>query len=247
MRFKKVLTLPDIHTPYEINLKPILDFCDDWNPDVVQYLGDTTAAESCNHWKEKHNIPKDIQSVEEDYAYLIKNVLEPFNKAKPKKATTLYHIGNHEDWFYQTMQRDLRAKHKYGIEDNIDLKKYKMKIIPLNGFAQFGYLHFTHGIYANKYHAAKMALEYRKCIVYAHAHDVQSFMIHSPIDQDEKILAQSIGCLCHTNPDYLKGKPNKWVNAFHIAYIRQDGSFNGYTIIITRNGFTAPNGKSYKP
>ena len=141
---------------------------------------------------------------------------------------------------------DTRANHKYGIEDNIDLKKYNMEIVKENGIINFGHLHFTHSTYLNDFHAKKTAQNYRKCLLYGHSHDIQSYMTHSPIDAKEKILAKSIGCLCKRNPQYLEGKPNRWVNSFNVAYIREDGSFNEFDIIITGGRFTAINGKVYK-
>lgn len=141
---------------------------------------------------------------------------------------------------------DSTCKDKLGVEDNIDLKKYNMSIVKENGIINFGHLYYTHSTYLNEYHAKKTAVSYRKCMIYGHSHDVQSFMIHSPIDSHEKILAKSIGCLCNLNPSYLEGKPNKWVNAFHIAYIREDGTFNEFEIIITDGKFTSPDGRIYK-
>ena len=242
----KIITLPDIHNPYEINLKPILNFCSDWGANVIQFLGDTTGAESCNHWKMKKGYKRDVETVAEDYDNLRDNVIEPFWKTGGRTTKLVYHIGNHEDWFYQTMLSDIKSKGKYGIEDNIDIRKYNMEVIPLNTPINFGHLYYTHGIYAGKYHAAQTVNYYRKCIIYGHTHDIQEHMIHSPIDEQEKIFAKSIGCLCNKNPDFLKNKPNKWVNAFHIAYIRNDGTFNEYTIVITNGQFTTPNGRTYK-
>lgn len=242
----KILSVFDIHTPYNIPLNPVLDFCSDWQPDIVQYGGDTTSAESCNWRKITTGLKRDVQEVVEDYDILKRVVLDPFNKAKPKNSETVYHIGNHEGWFYEAMAMDTRAGHKYGIEDNIDLKKYKMRLVKENGIVNWGYLYFTHSTYLNDSHAKKTALNYRKCLIYGHSHDIQSYTIHSPIDAREKIIAKSCGCLCSRNPDYLEGKPNKWINAFHIAYIRPDGTFNDFEIVITDGKFTAPNGRVYQ-
>ena len=35
------------------------------------------------------------------------------------------------------------------------------------------------------------------------------------------------------NPGYLKNTANKWINAFHIAYVNDNGTFNDYTVVIT--------------
>lgn len=204
-----------------------------------------TNAESVNHWKIDKGIRPLVESVKQDYENLHKNILEPINKARLPGSKVIYHTGNHEDWFYQAMDRDARLTGLLGLEDNIDTKKYNMTIIPMNSVINFGFLHFTHGIYTNQYHSAKMAANYRRCIVYGHTHDMQEHTIVSPIDVEEKILARSIGCLCNMNPYYQKGKPHKWVHAFHIAYVRSDGTFNDYPIVITRGRFTSPEGREY--
>ena len=188
---------------------------------------------------------RDVESVADDYAILKHTVLEPFKKACPK-AQTIFHIGNHEGWFYEKMSMDTTCKDKLGVEDNVDLGRYKMTLIPENKFINFGHLYFTHSTYLNDFHSKKTAQNYRKCILYGHSHDIQAYMMHSPIDSKEKILAKSIGCLCNHNPEYLEGKPNKWVNSFNVAYVRVDGSFNEYDIIITQDQFTALSGKTYK-
>lgn len=244
----RILTLPDIHTPYNINLKPILNFCDDFNPHILQYLGDVTNAESCNWRKEMAGIKKDVETVEEDYDILLKTVIKPFKKTLPKSAKTNYFLGNHEDWFYQAMAKDWKAKHKYGVEDNIDIKKYGIRIIPRRPAINYGYLYYTHDPFHNlgQHHAKKVALYYRLNLVYGHSHDKQEFPMHSPLDETNKITAKSIGCLCKLNPDYLRDEPNGWLNSFHIAYIRPDGTFNDYTIVITGGAFTSPNGRLYK-
>jgi len=238
------MTLPDLHTPYNIPLTPILNYCSDLSPDIIQYLGDNTSAESCNWRKITKGIKRDVESVKEDYDILKASVLDPFLKAS-KKSKTIFHIGNHEGWFYEKMKMDLTCKDKLGVEDNIDLKKYKMTLVKENGIVNFGHLYFTHSTYLNDNHSKKTAQNYRKCLLYGHTHDIQSYMMHSPIDAREKILAKSIGCLCSHNPEYLEGKPNKWVNAFNVAYVREDGSFNEYDCIITGGKFTAPNGRVY--
>lgn len=243
----RILTLSDIHEPYNINLKPVLDFCDDWGPDVIQFLGDATNAESCNHWKEEKGIKKDVWVVSDDYKNLEKNVLEPFRKALIPGSKMVYHLGNHEDWFYQAMLSDWKIGDKYRFEKNIDLKKYNMRMVKLNEFSQFGHLYFTHGCYASgDNHAKKMALHYRKNIRYGHIHDVQEYSIQSPLDHTEKITAKSIGCLCHMDQMYMKKKPSKWVQAFNAAHIRRDGCFNDYTVVITDGVFTSPEGKVYR-
>jgi len=246
MRKTKIIaSLPDLHDPYSIELRPILKYLSDLQPDIINYLGDTSNAESCNHWKVTHGIKCDVESVEEDYYNLRENILDRFKRAVPKARTNFF-IGNHEKWFYDRMEMDPRANYKYGVEDNIDLKHYNMTIVPFNNVISYGYLNFMHGIYVNDNHAKKTAVNYRKCTIYGHKHDIQTHTIHSPIDNEDKIVAKSIGCLCEMNPAYMRNKPSQWVNAFNVAYIRSDGSFNDYTIVITRGKFTAPNGKEYK-
>ncbi len=244
---QRILSLPDVHTPFHINLQPILNYAANLNPHIIQYLGDTTAAESCNHWKLSRGIKPAVETVEEDYEILRTEVLDKFKKACPK-AKVVYHIGNHEEWFYIEMAKDWKAKHKYGVEDNIDLDYYNIiELVNRNGLWRSGHLYFTHGLYTNKHHACKTTESFRKCIRYGHTHDIQEYTIVSPIDEHDKIVGQSIGCLCTMNPDYMKDRPNAWVNAFNVAFVdSSDGRFNDYTIVLTDGKFTSPDGRTYK-
>jgi hypothetical protein len=62
----------------------------------------------------------------------------------------------------------------------------------------------------------------------------------TPQDQ-HPIKAKSIGCLCKFDMPYMKQRPSNWVNGFSVAYIRQDGTFNEYTINIVNDHFTFGN------
>ena len=60
----------------------------------------------------------------------------------------------------------------------------------------------------------------------------QSYTNSTPV-WDEAHVTKALPCLCKKSPDYMKNKPNAWLNWFNIAYIYWDWNFNDYTIFIT--------------
>jgi hypothetical protein len=114
-----------------------------------------------------------------------------------------------------------------------------------NELFNVGKAFFHHGLYTNKYHAAKMASVFDVPIFYGHLHDTQEY---SEIKQgaDKTIAAQSLGCLCKYEQDYLRGRPTRWQQAFGFFWFFPDGYFQHAVIKIFKNKFVGPtNGKLY--
>lgn len=107
-----------------------------------------------------------------------------------------------------------------------------------------GHALFTHGFVATKYHAGQMSTTYPKTLFYGHTHDVQMHSYVSPIDMKEVRVASSLGCLCNTNPQWLKSKPNKWIHAFGMFWLKDNGEFQMDIKFIIR-GKTIVNGKEF--
>ena len=105
------------------------------------------------------------------------------------------------------------------------------------GIKQYGKLLVFHGIYANKYHAAKTADTFSKSCAYGHTHDIQSYTKVHIDDYKDYHTAQSIGCLCNTSPAFMRGRGNRWVNSFGVLYLQSDGHYNLYTPIIVKGKF----------
>ena len=98
-----------------------------------------------------------------------------------------------------------------------------------------------HGHFSNKYHSAKMEDQYSHSICYGHVHDVQFYTKVFSDDATGYHSAQSIGCLCNTAPAFMRGRSNRWVNAFALIYLQDNGSYNIYVPIIIDGRFVFAN------
>jgi predicted phosphodiesterase len=101
---------------------------------------------------------------------------------------------------------------------------------------KIGRCYITHGWYTNIHHAKNHVLKMGDNIIYGHTHDVQSYSIKAMSDNSER-CAWSMGCLCDKQPDWVKGKPTKYMHAFGVLYVAESGIFNLYTIRIIEDSF----------
>jgi hypothetical protein len=248
---KKIVLLPDLHHPFHNKLawKVVLVFLKWFRPDMVVLVGDALDMSAISHWeREKGNLKSfEGKRLKKDYLGFAKDILTPIEKACPK-AEKIFMYGNHEDWQYQLVDQNPQMEGLVEIENVLNLKERGWKWIPflirgkhgsaLRGRLKLGKLTVVHGEYTNKYHSNKTAETYLKSVLYAHTHDLQLFTKVTVEDPSDFHTCQSIGCLCDKSPQYLWGKPNRWVHAFGIVYLRDDGSFNVYVPIIIKGHFT---------
>jgi len=244
-KITKVITLPDIHFPENIDLKPILDFIEDEKPDQIIYLGDIINGDG---------ISKFWDGDEEEGVYDTANELEAFTRKihdrikaiAPKKCKFVLTGGNH------FKQRADRAIERKPVRDRLlDIKQYMpdLEVYEYNELYNVGDLYYTHGIYHNDMHAKKTVLNTGRNVIMGHTHTIQQYTMQTMAD-DEPKTAKAIGCLCNVNPHYARHKPNAWAHAFHIAHVLRDGSFFDQTIQIKHGKFIYNNkmydGKSRK-
>ena len=256
---KRILLLPDIHFPKQNKpaMEAVFEFMKWFKPHTVVLVGDAMEMDSINPWKMSKDDRKHFQgkNLMKDYEGFDREILTPIEKIckqadkRRKPVEKIYMAGNHEIW-----ADALISKLPYVLENAIEpekvlkLKERGWKWIPYmvsdngcgirRGMVQFGKLLVIHGHFANKYHAAKMADMYSKSIAYCHVHDVQFYTKVFSDDAAGYHTAQSIGCLCNTAPAFMRGRSNRWVNAFGILYVRPDGAYNLYVPIIIKGKFT---------
>lgn len=206
-------------------------------PDGIVYLGDTSDLESlCFFDRDKRKkmegrrYRKDVDSMND--------LLDRMDKLSPN-SEKVYFIGNHEYRVENYTQYNAEMDGTMEWDKDLSLTKRGYEVIPFNKVKALGKAWFMHGIDYSKYHAANTAKIYPKTIFYGHVHDVQEYTEVSPIDVSEVRKAQSLGCLCDKNPDWLKSKPNRWVHAFGMFYLKDNGQFqmdvkhiiNGETVV----------------
>ena len=241
---KRVVCLPDLHYPLHdvASLSAVESFMVDFRPTHTVWLGDQLQMDSVSHWLKDKRGALEGQRLLADYAGF-NQILDRHVSLVPDAKVILF-LGNHEDWVRQYIDVHPEVEGMLEVERGLRLRERGFTVVPHRQTYRIGKLWYIHGDFVNDYHAKKMATVYHRNLIYGHTHDIQSYTISSPLDIQDKVMAQSIGCLCNVNPHYMQGKPNRWQHGFHVAYIRPNGDFSGYTVPIVRGQFTF-NGKTY--
>ena len=214
-----------------------------YQPYGIVYIGDVTDMESLSYFDmdkrkkmEGRRYRKDIDSVN--------HLLDRHMKLSPKSKVT-YLMGNHEERarIYSDYHPEMAELVDYIKDCKLIERNYN--IIPYMKTLRIGKALFLHGFDATKFHANKMSMLYPKTLFYGHTHDLQTHSFVSPIDHKEVRVASSLGCLASVNPSWLRGRPNRWVNAFGMMWVKDNGEFQ-MDIKYVINGETIVNGKVFK-
>lgn len=245
----RLVAQPDMHVPEhdEAALDAYCEFLEWYKPHGLVNLGDFMEMGSVSHWDARDAKPRRfIPEVK-----TARTVLGRIDKAAgPQCVFKRYLMGNHEDWLDQLLVLKV-PELVDGLEDVLEggltvqtflkLKEFGYRVIPLNEILQVGDLHFIHGYYTNKHHAAKHLEIFGVNLVYGHLHDVQS---HSGVSVNGVHEATSLGCLRTLNAPFMKGKPNNWSHAFGIIEFTNDGRFTK-SVPIMVNGRFSYNGRVF--
>jgi len=213
-------------------------------PNGIVNLGDTTDMESLSYFDmdkrrkmEGRRYQKDIQS--------LNHLLDEQEKVISHKTEKIYFIGNHEQRVENYLDNHPESEGMMNFEADVFLGRRGYEIIGFNQPKKLGKALFMHGFDATMYHAAKMSRTFDRTIYYGHVHDVQTHSFKSPINAREIRVAESLGCLCDLNPSWLLGKPNRWVHAFGLFWLKDNGEFQMDRKIVI-NGEVVINGKIFK-
>ena len=247
---KKIVLLPDFHYPHinKTAVNAVFQFIEWFKPNAVNLLGDAMNMDSVNHWMQEKGSKKYFEGKRllEEYKDFDQDILTPLEAILPQRCEKTYMGGNHEDWINTLLDKEPQLEGMIEVEKAVRLKERGWEWIPWlkygqgdyeRGLKHYGKLLVFHGQYTNKYHSAKTTETYSKSCAYAHTHDIQ---LHTKVTVDDYKgyhTAQSIGCLCNTSPDYMRGRMNRWVNAFGVIYLREGGLYNLYVPVIVRGKF----------
>lgn len=238
----RIVVQPDTHCPDhdEPAINSFCQFLKWYKPHGLINLGDFLEMEAVAHWPATHAEPRrlvpDIKVSQE--------VLSRIGAAAgPQCRYKRFLIGNHEYWLEQYLVNRipevLDGLEELGADLTLNglmrFEDYGYETVPLNEILRVGDLHFIHGYYTGKHHAAKHLSVFGVNLMYGHLHDVQS---HSEVSVKGLHEAMSLGCLRTMNARFLKGKPNNWSHSFAIVEMRHDGHYTRYMPIIVEGKFT---------
>jgi predicted phosphodiesterase len=239
-RMKKVLVICDTHAPLEDKrvVKCELQYAADYKPDMIIHLGDVGHFESVSHWILNKRLKLEGLRVKADLDAAV-GLLNKFKAVAPN-AELVVTMGNHDQWVIDYV--DVHAELHGLINIEGEYRKAGWKVIPLNKPYQLGKLLLFHGLFTDKYHANRTVHAFSKSCVYGHTHDRQEY---TESFYDGEKAAQSIGCSCDMNPDYLKNRQKRWVHGFATVDVDTiSGDFFPDFIKIVKGRFSR-NGKIY--
>jgi len=246
MLITQALIVPDLHCKdeHKPTVKIAMQLAEEFKPGYLVYLGDCFDATGISRFRDRRMTEEDgVYCTADEINYFKKFIYDPLKEACKKKGKypkILWCGGNHDEFRIREAIAHTpdRAKllniHK--IFPDADICEY-------GDSHKIGKLYFTHGDYHNDAHAKKHVLIYGRSICYAHNHSIQSYTYISKGDRQPH-KAQSMGCACNKNPDYIRNKNNAWQHALGFCYFRSTGEFNLYTIEIINNKAVF-NGKLY--
>jgi len=233
---EKILILADVHLteklpkPYKLVQKFLHESGQRF--DEIILLGDFMDVASLSHWdKDKKRLlegkrfEKECEVANEELDYLT---------CFTKKIT--YIEGNHENWVEQYLDRNPELEGVIELPKKLMFDDRDIQWIPMNKLYKKGKCYFTHGMFANKYHASKHLHTLGCNIVYGHVHRIQQDMIN--MKMQDPCMSTALGCLCGHEPHFMRGKPANWINGFGIMYLdTKTGNFNLYPVNIIDNKF----------
>jgi len=249
---KKIVLLPDFHHPHidKPSVNAVFQFTKWFKPHAINIVGDAMNMDAVNHWKIGKGAKKYFEGkrLVKEYEDFDNEILIPLEQILPEDCEKTFMGGNHEEWINVILEKMPQFIGLIEVESRLKLKQRGWEWIPWidideekgiygRGMKQYGKLLVFHGQYVNKYHSHKTVDTFSKSCAYAHTHDIQMYTKVTIDDQKSFHTAQSIGCLCNRSPEFLKGGMNRWVNAFGILYIREDGNYNLYVPIIIDGKF----------
>lgn len=234
-----------MHSPQAVSIA--IERCKDYKPTHCVIIGDFMEyGPLLGKYSQRHPIlaTEELKSLDLEFIESAK-ILSTIEKVLPPGCVKIFLKGNHEDRSDLIISKpdgDYWTKH-IDIDVRLGLTARGWKIYKYNDSVKLGHLHYTHGFFYNQHHAFKHAVTYQKNVLFGHTHQYQVFTLPSPV-RELPVWAASIGCLCNTNPEWLRGKPNSWDHAFcEVNYIGDDFFPQIHRIIYGR---TVIDGRIYK-
>jgi hypothetical protein len=221
----------------------ILAFAKDFDPDIFALGGDNLNMTVLSHWVENKRRVLEGQRLKQDYTAYNRDIHRPLEAVLRPDCRRIWHMGNHEDWLGQYLDKHPEMVGLIEIEEHIDLSNWE--VYQYGQTSQVGKLYITHGVYTNIHSAYRTAQVYGRNVIYGHGHSYQAHTITAPLDVDSHV-ATEIPCACNLNPSYRVNQPNAWLTGLAVFYLLPNGDFTLYPVIAVNGKFVAPTGKLYE-
>lgn len=270
LKLTKHMALYDVHVPHNINLKPVIDFARDYQPDHFIIGGDFLNLEFASHWNESVFKQIGLEKLGKMLKQEIKagkKVLEDFCAVLPKDCKKYYIPGNHEEWLFwacstypelaggvnlgvgkMTFKSDISQIKKQALanllSEFLGTEKLGIKVLPYEKELNIGKITYIHGHTAGNLAAMKRNYPARN-VVAGHIHTHEVTTLHNSGQEGRAHQYVIVPCLCHLSPGYLKNSSTRWLNGFWIADVLPSGLFDGKVVKVL-NGTIVYGNKIYQ-
>ena len=247
----KLLALYDSHYPHNIPLHTFLAYSSDFKPSKFFLGGDNSYLILLSHWNDANFKNIGFDTIRERLwteVHGFSQQLDLFRRSMPK-AQFFYIEGNHENWLHQFSQK-YSQMNDLTLESLLNLKKRNITLIPYKptkDFLRVGKLYFKHGHQYGGNNPVKQALERsHKSMVMGHHHGAIMWSNYSDVDDKLQHVGYLVPCYAKRAPDYGHGMPNRWMNGFFHAHVKESGNFSaGIQLVSPEGKFITQSGKEY--
>lgn len=224
----------------------MLEYAKDQEWDWVHFLGDCVDNRSLNpHMKDKLRLREGLrfQGEQEVAGKLFGDVIKAVRAKKHARVTVSK--GNHEAWIDQYIDRHPELE---GAIRPDDIFAGADQVFPYHRWKiahRIGKLHFIHGFGRGGLGQVRTWLNaFNVNLVGGHLHRMEQV---SKPSAHGTISAWCMGYLGRSDlgDDYIEG-PTAWQHGFGVVHIRDGGDFGVFPVVITKKGFTGPEGRFYK-
>ena len=250
--YKTGLILPDLHVPIHDpwTLVPILEYATTQWWDYCVQLGDFMDFNCISSFNDNTPRRKMGETLRHDYACgneVLDDIIVAVRAKNPACEVVILE-GNHDERIERYIDKNPELEGIMEPPLMLDFERRGVRWVrswSRGEVYSIGKADFVHGLYHNIHHAKKTALAFGGPVFYAHVHDIQAYS--EVLRGDNKtIMAQSMGCLCTLDQPYMRGKPNRWQQAFGVFHFYDDGYFQPMTIPIFKHRFVGiGDGKVY--
>lgn len=233
-----------LHDPKALDV--FLQFVSDFQPHDIVLGGDILDCGAISHHNHKKPGKTEGLRLLSDAMGCTKEVVAPLESmVKDKSALLTYHVGNHEDWINDLLDREPTLDGLLDLEVLLGLGNWD--IIPQGEASRLGKLHFVHGDQVRGgEHVAKAAVTYyERNIRFGHHHTYQAYTKTSALDVKQAKTGVSVPCLCRRDQPYGEGAPNRWAQGFLFGETYPNGDFQDFVAVLVDGKFVW-NGKVYK-
>lgn len=222
----------------------LMQFAQDFQPDVFILGGDNMSYEAISHWRQNQKRSSKDLNLKREAQMLNKLVIEPLKKIKSIKKK-IFMLGNHERFAYDFIEHNPSMEGTVEPWNLTDLSGWDIVDVG-EAYRINKNLAFVHGdqIGGGQNPANAAINQYPESSVrFGHFHTHQAKTAYSALDKKIVRTAIAVPCLCKVNPFFALNKPNRQLQGFNFGYV--DGeTFHDYVPIIIE-GKAIINGKKY--